>query len=61
MQGKLLSLLPIGPLQLAILVVQTVMLGRKSRTGTEQTKEITIQYYVCLLLVLPQCDFCVPA
>ena len=30
------------------------MLGRKRRTGTNKN-------YVCLWLVLPQCDFCVPA
>ena len=34
------------------------MLERKSRIGTTQTKEITIENYVCLLFVLSQCHFC---
>ena len=37
------------------------MLGSKSRTTTRQTKEITIEIYVCLLFVLFQCGFCSPA
>ena len=53
----------IGPLQLAILVVQNRHTGTqkspwdKTNKGNYHLKLCT----VCLLLVLPQCDFCVPA
>ena len=35
--------------------------SHSSRTGTRQTKKITISNYVCLLFVLSQCDLCSPA
>ena len=38
----------------------TKPLESKSRTGTRQTKKITIQNYVCLLFVFSQCEFCSP-
>ena len=62
----------IGPLQLVIHVktslctaagrlytgyVKTAVPESKSRTGTRQTKKITISNYVCLLFVLSLCDF----
>ena len=50
----------IGPLQLAIHVVQNCRAGEQN-TGTRQTEKITISNYVCLLFVLSRCDFCSPA
>ena len=41
-----------GPLQLIDHVVQNVMLGRKQRTGTRQTKDITILNDASSLFVL---------
>ena len=50
----------IGPLQLTIHVPQNRH-ACKRRTGTRQTKEITIYNYVCPYLSCPTATFCSPA
>ena len=48
----------ISPLQLLFTWCKTALLESKSRTGTSQTKNITISSYECLLFVLSLYDFC---
>ena len=52
----------IGPLQLAIHVVQNHRSGeQKSRWDKTNQRNYHLNYEICLLFVLSQCDFCSPA
>ena len=48
-------------LQLAIPLVQKSHAGTQRSHWDRTNKGTSIWNYVCLLLVLPQCDFCIPA